>query len=73
MTTCALEGHAFWGDEISFRDLVPAGAVLTHAHITDVYLLGLALHREARLATLDRRLPDHILPGGNTALEIVPA
>ena len=53
---CKLDGHEFWGDEISLRDLVPAGSALTHSHITDLYLLGLAMHRSGLLATLDRGL-----------------
>ena len=42
---CALEGHHFWADEVSLRDLLSSEVVVTHAHVTDVYLLGLARHK----------------------------
>lgn len=70
---CKLDGHVFWGDEISLRNAVLPGAVLTHSQVTDLYLLGLALHRGGRLATLDRRFPAGILTGGKAAVELIPA
>jgi toxin-antitoxin system PIN domain toxin len=48
--------HQFWGDEISF-----AGAVQPferrlkgHQQVTEAYLLGLAIHKKGKLATMDR-------------------
>jgi toxin-antitoxin system PIN domain toxin len=50
--------HSFWPDDLTFAD---AAALLQqqlegHRQITDAYLLGLAMHRKAKLVTLDRSL-----------------
>ncbi len=70
---CAHPGHTFWPDAASVRDMLPPNAVLTHHHITDVYLLGLAVHHGGKLATLDQRIPTVAIQGGADALEIVLA
>ena len=45
--------HAFWADGIPLFDrAVPA--VVSASRLTDAYLLGLAVHRRGRLATLDQ-------------------
>lgn len=45
--------HTFWADGISILDrAVPA--VAGASQLTDAYLLGLAVRRRGRLATLDR-------------------
>lgn len=55
----SLPAHEFWPDDISFAN----GALFDRRHIlgprqlTDVYLLGLAVRHEGRLATLDRTIP----------------
>lgn len=50
--------HRFLSDEISLLD--PAhftpGALLSSAQLTDTYLVALAAHADAALATLDRRI-----------------
>jgi hypothetical protein len=48
--------HQFWPDAISITEAVGlVGVQLAgHRQVTDFYLLGLALHRKARFATLDR-------------------
>jgi len=50
--------HQFWDDDIG---LVQAMALLQrkivgHRQVTDAYLLALAIHKNGRLATLDRKL-----------------
>ena len=45
--------------------------LITHAQITDVYLLGLAVHKKGKLATLDRRIPVNVIRGGRQALELI--
>ena len=52
--------HQFWADEIGidiatqpFRQ-----RVVGHQQVTDAYLLGLAMHHKAKLATLDRSVAD---------------
>jgi len=70
---CGVEGHLFWPDEVSIRDVLPPDAVLTHNQVTDVYLLGLAVARRGKLATFDRRIESVAVPGGSAALEIIGA
>jgi hypothetical protein len=66
---CDLGGHQFWTDDISLRHLLLADAVFTHQQITDLYLLGLAVHRHGKLATLDHRIPASAIQNGTQALE----
>lgn len=40
---------------------------------SDVFLLGLAVHKGGKLATLDRRLPPEAVQGGTDALELITA
>jgi len=55
---CTSGGHQFWRDAISLRDEI---FDLAHAggakQLPDIYLLGLAANRKARLATFDRSIP----------------
>jgi len=46
----------FWGDEISFAEAVEPfrSRLVGHRQVTDAYLLGLAIHKQGKLATLDR-------------------
>jgi toxin-antitoxin system PIN domain toxin len=55
--------HRFWADEVSLvRALGPFVPRLTGHQVTDAYLLGLAMHKKGKLATMDRAvrtlLPD---------------
>ena len=52
----AAKDHQFWPDALPVAEAVAfAGARLVgHQQVTDAYLLGLALRRDGRLATLDR-------------------
>ena len=69
---CAIDGHQFWTDDISLRDLLSADAVFTHQQITDIYLLGLAVQHNGKLATFDRRIPASAIQNGAQALEVLP-
>jgi uncharacterized protein len=48
--------HRFWADDVSFvQALEPFAPRLTgHQQVTDAYLLGLAMHKKGKLATMDR-------------------
>lgn len=50
--------HTFWPEDLSLTDASRFAArhVAGHQQITDVYLLGLAVARNAALATFDRRI-----------------
>ncbi|TAK33855.1 MAG: VapC toxin family PIN domain ribonuclease [Chloroflexota bacterium] len=65
------EGHEFWPEDISILDILEPGTIITHAQITDVYLVGLAVHRKGKLATLDQRIPVHAVRGGQEAVELI--
>ena len=50
--------HCFWSDEIDFASAVQPfrRRIVGHRQVNDAYLLGLAIHKGGRLATLDRGL-----------------
>ncbi|HMQ54575.1 MAG TPA: VapC toxin family PIN domain ribonuclease [Anaerolineae bacterium] len=68
---CEVEGHEFWAEDISIRNLLEPGAIISPSHITDIYLLGLSLHKGGKLATLDQRIPVSVVQGGLDALELI--
>lgn len=68
---CAARGHHFWTEDVSIRDLLRSDRIITHAHVTDAFLLGLAIHKGGKLATLDQRLPVVALHAGARALELI--
>ncbi len=68
---CKIRGHHFWTEDISILQTLEVDAVITHAQITDVYLLGLAVHNRGELATLDRRIPVDAVRGGRKAHELI--
>ncbi|MCL4299934.1 MAG: VapC toxin family PIN domain ribonuclease [Anaerolineae bacterium] len=70
---CAAPKHRFWPEDISLRDLLLPGAVITPGHVTDVYLLGLAVHHRGKLATLDQHIPTTTIHDGANALTVIPA
>jgi toxin-antitoxin system PIN domain toxin len=61
---CGLRKHQFWPDSVSLLDpeVVEATTVLSHARITDLYLLALAIRRGGSLATFDKRLVANASP-----------
>ena len=73
-TFCTSGQHVFWADDVSLRhsalfDLSLAGG---HRHLTDVYLLGLAVKMRGRLVTFDRSIPKRaVLGAGDDALAVV--
>jgi hypothetical protein len=56
---CASPNHEFWDDSTSLLDeaLYRPEAISGHKQVTDVYLLGLAVRHQGRLATFDRSIP----------------
>lgn len=68
---CGSPGHHFWADDLSILDILTPNAIITHAQITDVYLLGLAIHNMGKLATLDQRIPAITVHSGRQALELL--
>jgi len=68
--------HQFWTDNISLQDAVRhfEERLVGHQQITDAYLLGLAMHRKGKLATLDRSVIDLFSRGDSRAgaVELIP-
>jgi uncharacterized protein len=50
--------HRFWTEDIAFAEAVAPfkRQLIGHQQLTDAYLLGLAIHKKGRLATLDPNL-----------------
>lgn len=72
---CADPRHEFCPDDISLLDPAHLArpALLTPSRITDLYLLALARHHDARLATFDRRIPAEAVPDGPRHLTVIDA
>jgi toxin-antitoxin system PIN domain toxin len=68
---CDSPGHCFWAEDLSILDIVEPEAIITHSQITDIYLLGLAVRKNGKLATLDRRILVDAVRGGRQALELI--
>ena len=69
----AWPGHAFWPADISLSNSgrVDTGKLLTHAQVTDSYLLALAVAHAGKLASFDRRLVTDAVQGGREALQLI--
>lgn len=63
---CTLPGHQFWPDDVSILEDAagPSLAEATSGQLTDLYLLQVAVRREARFATLDTRIDPSLVRGG---------
>ena len=68
----AAPGHQFWSDDLSLGDLLHFPALPASKHLTDLYLLGLAVKHGARFATFDHSMDPSILPGGPAAYFPIP-
>lgn len=60
--------HQFWPDTISLLqpDCMKWDQVLSSRHVTDAYLLALAVERGGRLVTLDKGVPINAVSGALT-------
>ncbi len=63
--TCRATDHVFWSNDISLLEpgCVDASKLHGHRHVTDAYLLALAVHHGGRLVTNDRRIARVAVPG----------
>lgn len=71
---CGSSRHHFWPADLSYRDprLFNVSGVRGHRQLTDAYLLGLAVHRAGRFATLDTGVPLNAVVGARRAhLEVI--
>jgi uncharacterized protein len=60
--------HRFWTEDLEVTEALAhfGRRLLGHQQVTDAYLLGLAIHKKGRLATLDTNLSSP-LPGQSAA------
>lgn len=72
---CHLPGHNFWPDSVSIlNEHVFSRAFFgASAHLTDIYLLGLAVANSGRLVTFDRKISQKAVVGAAGALEVIHA
>lgn len=65
-------GHTFWPDQIGLLEATRSfqSQIAGHQQVADAYLLGLALHRRGKLATLDTGIRA-LLNGRSTAPDLV--
>ncbi len=63
----ATPGHQFWSDDLSLMAPGVFPNLPASDHLTDLYLLALAVKHRARFATLDRRIDPALVPGGTEA------
>jgi uncharacterized protein len=67
--------HTFWSTDIGLSDAIRLfrDRLVGHQQIADAYLLGLAIHKRAILATLDRGIFDLLPPGATerSAIELI--
>jgi toxin-antitoxin system PIN domain toxin len=68
----ASPGHQFWPDDVSLMDTSIFPALSGSRHLTDLYLLALAVKHGGRLATFDTSIDASLIPGGPQALHLIP-
>jgi toxin-antitoxin system PIN domain toxin len=64
--------HQFWPDDVGLLEAVAhfEPRITGHQQVTDAYLLGLAIHKKGKLATLDRALLE-LLPEKSEERDLV--
>lgn len=67
----AAPGYQFWPDDLSLTDPQAFPNLPSSKHLTDVYLLALAITHGGRLATLDRSIDPAQVAGGSAALHLI--
>ena len=67
--------HEFCMNNISLLDddLLLTSETLLPAQVTDLYLVALAVHNRAKLATFDHSIPANMIKNGDQAIEVLKA
>ncbi len=68
----ASPGHQFWPDDLSLTDTRFFPSLPSSKHLTDLYLLGLAVKHGGRFATFDQSIDASLIPGGPAACFFIP-
>lgn len=65
--------HKFFPDNISLRDktIFDLDSLVSTRHITDIYLLGVAVSNGGKLVTFDQHIPAATVHGGKQALLVI--
>ncbi len=69
----SMPGHQFWSDDVSLTNIRRFPSLSTSRALTDLYLLGLAVKHGGRFATFDQNINSALIPGGSTALLLIPS
>jgi uncharacterized protein len=69
----ASPGHQFWPDDVSLSDIRFFPTLPAPKHLTDLYLLGLAVKHGGRFATFDASVDASLIPGGPAAYYLIPS
>lgn len=66
---CAHEAHEFWTDDFTVMEpgALDWQRLIAGRHLTDAYLLTLAVRRQGRFVTLDRNIPVAAVPDATAA------
>jgi len=65
---CLLPGHQFWPDSVSVRDRSMFPDLPGSKHLTDCYLLAMAVERHGKFVTLDHAIETSKVRGGAKSL-----
>jgi uncharacterized protein len=69
----AAPGHQFWPDDVSLSDPRLFPALPASKHLTELYLLALAVKHGGRFATFDAGIDPAPIPGGPQAFYLIPS
>lgn len=68
----ASPGHQFWPDDLSLTDTRLYPVLPGSKQLTDYFLLALAVKHGGRFASFDAGIDASLIPGGTTALRLIP-
>lgn len=69
----AKPGHQFWPDDLSLMDVRIFPSLPSSSHLTDLYLLALAVRHGGRFATFDEHVEASLINGGPAAYHVIRA
>jgi toxin-antitoxin system PIN domain toxin len=72
---CSQTNHTFWPDDISLLQeaLWTNQRLISTAHLTDLYLVALAVKHRGKLVSFDRSILAHLIRDGGEALMVLEA
>ncbi|MFM8419046.1 MAG: VapC toxin family PIN domain ribonuclease, partial [Verrucomicrobiota bacterium] len=65
-------GHQFWPDDVTLTDDRLYPQLPGSKHLTDHFLLALAVKHGGRFATCDTGINAALVPGGQCVLHVIP-